>query len=80
MYSHIKLIDIRNKVRQIKRQEGTWKKEHDSIEDEVNHILRESTKKKASGDMRVNDDFMLPYNVGFDHIIKEKADHVSNLK
>lgn len=82
MYAHFKHIEMRNKIMHIRKQEGTYKEQLLTLEEQVERIIKGTDKGEDCGgtEINVNDDFMMPFGFGFDHIIKERSDYVNNLK
>lgn len=61
----------------MRKQEGTLKEdEAASIDEKVATLLREE-KTQSESDVKINDNFNLPYGLGFDSIIKQKTDAVN---
>ena len=73
LYAHIKHNEMKNLIRDIKKQEGSLKDEAVSTDKKVERIMRES-KEAHFGYVKIDEEFALPYDLGFDNIIKERAD------
>ena len=75
LYSHLKLIEMKNFIRDIRRTEGSLKEEAKSTEDQVLDILRTGAARSSSNaqvdnsEVKIEDEFKLPYGLGFDDII-----------
>ena len=81
LWAHIKHIEMKNAIRDIKRQEGSLEEEKDRVA-QVNEILKES--KSLGGNpeypSKIEDEFYLPYGLRYDDVIKKKADLVNDKK
>lgn len=82
LWAHLKHIEMKNFIRRIKAQEGSLNDENKTISEKVQEIMLEGRKKGAFGgsDIRVEDDFKLPFGFGFDEIIQQRADLVNSQK
>ena len=78
LWAHIKHIEMRNHIKKIRKQEGTFKEEL-SEEAQLQEIMK-GEKIKMSQSFNIDQELHLPYGFGFDLIIKEKNDLISNKK
>ena len=76
LYAHLKHNDMKNFIRGIKKKEGSLKEEEESVEKKAERIMIE-TKQAYFDDIKIDDEFHLPYDLGFDHVIKERADQIN---
>ena len=79
LLSHLAHIDMRNHIRDIREQEGTLKDDGLSEAARLTKLLS-SQREEVDVNVKVDQEFNLPYGFGFDYIIKEKADLMGDEK
>ena len=79
LYSHIKHIEMKNAIADIKAQEGSLNQHKDTVS-QVNDILKAQTSsfQEDAEAFQIDETFGLPYGIGYDSVIKAKADIVNN--
>ena len=67
---------MRNNVKKIRKQEGTYNEDN---QNEIFELMRDQ-KSNEQLNFNIDQELHLPFGLGFDHIIKEKKDFISNNK
>ena len=50
-----------------------------TVDQKVEAIMRDSNETHY-GNVKIDDEFALPYDLGFDHVIKERSDQINDKK
>ena len=79
LWAHLKHIEMKNHVRDIRTQEGTIVEEEKSYDEKLVDVLKDQ-KSETGQSIKIEEEFNLPYGFGFDDIIKEKVDLINNKK
>jgi hypothetical protein len=80
LLSHMKHVEMKNFIRDVKIKEGSLKKSEYMSEMEQVQDLMKNEKKANLFKANIDEEFNLPYGFGFDYIIKEKGDLITNKK
>ena len=78
IFAHLKQIELREFIKTVRKNEGTLKEEEKTEDQKVTDLVRNMESSRI--DLDVDPDFGLPYGMGYDQIIKEKADVFVNNK
>lgn len=76
----MKHVEMKNFIRDVKIKEGSLKKSEYMSEMEQVQDLMKNEKKANLFKANIDEEFNLPYGFGFDYIIKEKGDLITNKK
>ena len=80
LYQHFHLIQMRKDIKLARTYEGKYDPEAGlDPSDKAKAILR-GEKKDALPDVKIEDNFNLPFGFGYDNIIKERADMINDKK
>ena len=82
LMAHVKHIEMRNQIHKMREQEGKLPEDAKATADEVSRAkdILKSEKTPALPTVSIDEDLNLPYDFGYDKVIKEKKDKVNEKK
>ena len=79
LWAHFKHIEMRDQVKSMRANEGTLREESVDEAEVLQQVMKEA-KQDTMQEVKIEDEFNLPYGFGFDYVIKEKMDLINNKK
>jgi hypothetical protein len=78
IFAHLRHIELKSYIKQVRTNEGTLKEEPKTEEEQISELVRNMEQTRVN--VNIDSEFGLPYGMGFDQMIKDKADLLKNNK